>query len=117
MDVIIQLQKTDEKELDYLNIVKQVHTLSAPSGWEGSRLHRSCQTNFVPVQQCVREYSRFLPLSGQFKMNILWFRRGLRLHDSPALLSAVENSSTFAAVYIFDPPGIKQLLYLLNLIL
>jgi len=50
-------------------------------------------------------------------MNILWFRRGLRLHDSPALLSAVENSSTFAAVYIFDPPGIKQHLYLLNLIL
>ena len=40
------------------------------------------------------------------EMNILWFRRGLRLHDNPALLSALENKKKFAAVYIFDPPGI-----------
>jgi cryptochrome len=35
-------------------------------------------------------------------MNLLWFRRGLRLHDNPALLSALENSKKFAAVFIFD---------------
>jgi len=38
-------------------------------------------------------------------MSILWFRRGLRLNDNLALLSAIENSKGFAAVYIFDPPG------------
>ena len=38
-------------------------------------------------------------------MSILWFRRGLRLHDNSSLLSAVDNSKGFAAVYIFDPPG------------
>ena len=38
-------------------------------------------------------------------MNVLWFRRGLRLHDNPALLSAIEKSKKFAAVFIFDPPG------------
>ena len=46
-------------------------------------------------------------------MSILWFRRGLRLHDNPALLSAVENSKGFAAVYIvFDPPGEFNLSYI-----
>ena len=38
-------------------------------------------------------------------MSILWFRRSLRLHDNPALLSEIKNSKSFAAVYIFDPPG------------
>ena len=38
-------------------------------------------------------------------MSILWFRRGLRLHDNLALLSAIDKSKGFAAVYIFDPPG------------
>ena len=38
-------------------------------------------------------------------MSILWYRRSLRLHDNPTLLSALENSIFFAAVYIFDPSG------------
>ena len=46
-------------------------------------------------------------------ISLIWFRRGLRLHDNPALLSAVENSKSFAAVYIFDPPNGK----LLNLLI
>ena len=37
--------------------------------------------------------------------SIMWFRRGLRLHDNPALVSAAENAEAFAAVYIFDPTG------------
>ena len=35
-------------------------------------------------------------------MNILWFRRGLRLHDNPALLTAIENSKKFLAIFIID---------------
>ena len=42
-------------------------------------------------------------------MNLLWFRRGLRLHDNPALLSALKNSNKFAAVFIFDHTGILTL--------
>ena len=38
-------------------------------------------------------------------MSILWFRRGLRLHDNPAAIAAAENLEGFAAVYIFDPSG------------
>ena len=38
--------------------------------------------------------------------SIMWFRRGLRLHGNPALLSAVQDGAQgFAAVYIFDPPS------------
>jgi deoxyribodipyrimidine photolyase len=35
-------------------------------------------------------------------MNVLWFRRGLRIHDNPALLSALENSKDFIALFVFD---------------
>lgn len=38
--------------------------------------------------------------------SVLWFRHGLRLHDNPALLSALELAKTggggFLAVFIFD---------------
>lgn len=38
--------------------------------------------------------------------NVLWFRHGLRLHDNPALLEAVEKREgervTFYPVFIFD---------------
>ncbi|XP_046642554.1 cryptochrome-1-like isoform X1 [Daphnia pulicaria] len=44
-------------------------------------------------------------------MNVLWFRRGLRIHDNPALLSALENSKDFIALFVFDTtfqdPGYK----------
>lgn len=37
--------------------------------------------------------------------SVLWFRHGLRLHDNPALLRALElarEGSQFMAVFIFD---------------
>ncbi|XP_071444604.1 cryptochrome-1 [Hetaerina americana] len=34
--------------------------------------------------------------------SLLWFRHGLRLHDNPALLEALKDSSEFYAVFIFD---------------
>lgn len=36
--------------------------------------------------------------------SVLWFRHGLRLHDNPALLSALElgKNRQFMAVFIFD---------------
>nr|AFV96168.1 cryptochrome 2 [Talitrus saltator] len=32
-----------------------------------------------------------------------WFRRGLRLHDNPALRDAIVNCETFRCIYILDP--------------
>ncbi|ESO84816.1 hypothetical protein LOTGIDRAFT_131547 [Lottia gigantea] len=37
------------------------------------------------------------------KHSIHWFRRGLRLHDNPALIEAVKGATTFRCVYILDP--------------
>jgi len=35
--------------------------------------------------------------------SIHWFRKGLRLHDNPALLQALQGSDTIRCVYIVDP--------------
>ncbi|XP_076467399.1 cryptochrome-1-like [Babylonia areolata] len=37
------------------------------------------------------------------KNSIHWFRKGLRLHDNPALVEAVTDSATYRCVYILDP--------------
>ncbi|XP_064821853.1 cryptochrome circadian regulator 3b [Oncorhynchus masou masou] len=37
------------------------------------------------------------------KNSIHWFRKGLRLHDNPALLEAVRDSDTVRCVYFLDP--------------
>lgn len=31
-----------------------------------------------------------------------WFRNGLRVHDNPALIEAVNNADKLIALYIFD---------------
>ena len=31
-----------------------------------------------------------------------WYRHGLRLHDNPALLAALEGADSFYPVFIFD---------------
>lgn len=36
------------------------------------------------------------------RLNILWFHRDLRLHDNPAIHSALLNCQNFFAIYIFD---------------
>ena len=38
---------------------------------------------------------------------LLWFRKGLRLHDSPALHAAVEGSSALYPVFIIDPNMVR----------
>lgn len=35
--------------------------------------------------------------------SLLWFRKGLRLHDNPALLAAVDGAEQFCAVFCLDP--------------
>ena len=35
--------------------------------------------------------------------SIHWFRKGLRLHDNPALLAAYEGASEVWPVFILDP--------------
>uniref|UniRef100_A0AAR2JJF0 Photolyase/cryptochrome alpha/beta domain-containing protein n=1 Tax=Pygocentrus nattereri TaxID=42514 RepID=A0AAR2JJF0_PYGNA len=35
--------------------------------------------------------------------SIYWFRKGLRLHDNPALLEAVRGANTLRCVYFLDP--------------
>ena len=39
-----------------------------------------------------------------------WFRKGLRLHDNPALRAALEGADSFRCVYILDPwfAGVSQ---------
>ena len=47
-----------------------------------------------------------LPVSGPTTSGpatLLWFRKGLRLHDSPALHAALEGSAALYPVFIFDP--------------
>lgn len=34
---------------------------------------------------------------------IHWFRRGLRLHDNPALFEGLKNAVTFRCIFIIDP--------------
>lgn len=36
------------------------------------------------------------------KGSVLWFRRGLRLHDNPALLKALSIKKEFYPIFIFD---------------
>lgn len=40
--------------------------------------------------------------SAMSKVAVHWFRHGLRLHDNPALLDALEDAKTFYAIFIFD---------------
>lgn len=35
--------------------------------------------------------------------SVHWFRKGLRLHDNPALLAAVRGARCVRCVYILDP--------------
>lgn len=32
-----------------------------------------------------------------------WFRKGLRLHDNPALREGLKNATTFRCVFVIDP--------------
>jgi deoxyribodipyrimidine photolyase len=48
------------------------------------------------------------PLEETWKMNsIVWFRKGLRLHDNPALLAALEGAKHVYPVFILDPHFLK----------
>eukprot|EP01023_Acetabularia_acetabulum_P018339 TRINITY_DN19260_c0_g1_i4.p1 TRINITY_DN19260_c0_g1~~TRINITY_DN19260_c0_g1_i4.p1 ORF type:complete len:559 (+),score=75.32 TRINITY_DN19260_c0_g1_i4:1767-3443(+) len=46
---------------------------------------------------------RFNTSCNMTKNSILWFRKGLRLHDNPALLKAIENVTSFYPVFVIDP--------------
>ena len=43
------------------------------------------------------------PLSLVTASSVHWFRKGLRLHDNPALLAAVRGAHCVRCVYILDP--------------
>ncbi|XP_059621504.1 cryptochrome-1-like isoform X2 [Phlebotomus argentipes] len=49
-------------------------------------------TNTSARQQSIRE-----------KHTVHWFRKGLRLHDNPALLSGLVGAVTFRCVFVIDP--------------
>ncbi|KAK6184088.1 hypothetical protein SNE40_006621 [Patella caerulea] len=42
-------------------------------------------------------------MAGSSCKSIHWFRKGLRLHDNPALLAALENCVEFHAIFVLDP--------------
>ena len=35
--------------------------------------------------------------------SVIWFRKGLRLHDNPALAAAIEGASRLYPVFCLDP--------------
>lgn len=37
------------------------------------------------------------------KHTVHWFRRGLRLHDNPALREGLQNAKTLRCVFVIDP--------------
>lgn len=39
---------------------------------------------------------------------IHWFRKGLRLHDNPALRDAYDTSVTVRPIYVLDPDVVKD---------
>ena len=39
----------------------------------------------------------------QHKVAIHWFRKGLRLHDNPALCAAVERAAVVFPLFVIDP--------------
>ena len=39
---------------------------------------------------------------------MLWFRKGLRLHDNPALLEAAQNADNLFPVFVIDPKFYEQ---------
>lgn len=39
----------------------------------------------------------------KIKIKLSGFRRGLRLHDNPALREGLRNAKTFRCVFIIDP--------------
>jgi cryptochrome len=42
------------------------------------------------------------------KRAILWFRKGLRLHDNPALLEAASGASALYPVFVLDPYFVRS---------
>ena len=38
-----------------------------------------------------------------FCRSVHWFRRGLRLHDNPALQAALRGAASLRCIYILDP--------------
>lgn len=41
--------------------------------------------------------------SGPEKHSVHWFRKGLRLHDNPALREALKGAATLRCVFVLDP--------------
>lgn len=39
----------------------------------------------------------------QEKHLVHWFRKGLRLHDNPALFKGLQEATTFRCVFVIDP--------------
>ena len=53
--------------------------------------------------------------------SLLWFRKGLRLHDNPALLAAIQGAAHLYPVFVLDPwflkperVGVNRLSFLLD---
>ena len=41
--------------------------------------------------------------TGSKRSSIHWFRKGLRLHDNPALVEACSNSDRVFPIFVLDP--------------
>ena len=58
------------------------------------------------VRRCIGEIERTKMGKGKALSTgtnaVIWFRRGLRLHDNPALLAAIQGSETVTPVYVIN---------------
>lgn len=48
------------------------------------------------------EYNNVRPINGE-RHTVHWFRKGLRLHDNPALREGLIGATTFRCVFVIDP--------------
>jgi cryptochrome len=59
-----------------------------------------------------REYNAYRRKSIEMSVTVYWFRKALRLHDNPSLLTACEhalkNGSSLLPIFILDPWFIKS---------
>nr|QXF69111.1 6-4 photolyase [Pohlia nutans] len=56
-----------------------------------------------PLAKLVRRQYRSVHCAMQQKKSLMWFRKGLRLHDNPALLRACQGASHVYPVFVLDP--------------
>ncbi|CAG9467200.1 unnamed protein product [Pedinophyceae sp. YPF-701] len=65
-------------------------------------LARTCRPSLLSLRASSASAMPKAAKSGDDKTAVMWFRKGLRLHDNPALLAAAEGASALYPVFCVD---------------